>query len=300
MMDSVFGRPPVGPRPPGTGRALVRYVAPAAEGAGRFFSAGMALTTGLLWPSQMADATLSGEQRLADRQRYWDARFQAVRAARQTDVRLMDYQIPQRYDLDEMRQALSRNLASGEFGPPLDAPEVDEETLLERLMGFGQGLLAERLGVGLELPEYEEAEGPTPGEYDFEKAATDAQRQGEAVEDVNDLEVATPAKRGLLGRINQTSLNKALLYGGLVGVAAGLRKRSSTPAAAAPLTRSEGPGVQFQPYTGTAPPSSRAGCNCKPSKRGPRRKCLERGSVAWKSGRFKGRSAGMKCIRWAN
>lgn len=40
-------------------------------------------------------------------------------------------------------------------------------------------------------------------------------------------------------------------------------------------------------------------CDCKPKRRGPKRRCLERGQVAWKTGRFKGRSAGTKCVRWA-
>lgn len=42
------------------------------------------------------------------------------------------------------------------------------------------------------------------------------------------------------------------------------------------------------------------GCDCKPKRRGKPRKCLERGAVAWRTGRYKGRAAGTKCIRWAN
>jgi hypothetical protein len=38
-------------------------------------------------------------------------------------------------------------------------------------------------------------------------------------------------------------------------------------------------------------------CGCGP--RGPRRKCLERAPVAWRSGRNKGKAAGSKCVRYA-
>jgi len=51
---------------------------------------------------------------------------------------------------------------------------------------------------------------------------------------------------------------------------------------------------------GFGPPSSSSSrCDCKPKKRGPRRKCLERGAVVFKTGRNKGRPAGTKCIRYA-
>lgn len=38
---------------------------------------------------------------------------------------------------------------------------------------------------------------------------------------------------------------------------------------------------------------------CEPRARGPRRKCLERAPVAWRSGRNKGKAAGTKCVRRA-
>ena len=63
------------------------------------------------------------------------------------------------------------------------------------------------------------------------------------------------------------------------------------------LTPFNTPGVSFFPQLGGGGASAR--CDCKPKKRGPQRKCLERGAVAWKSGRYKGRSAGQKCIRFA-
>lgn len=42
-----------------------------------------------------------------------------------------------------------------------------------------------------------------------------------------------------------------------------------------------------------------AGQSCTPRQRGPRRKCLERGPVTWRSGSRKGKSAGTKCIRYS-
>lgn len=46
--------------------------------------------------------------------------------------------------------------------------------------------------------------------------------------------------------------------------------------------------------------SSSSSCNCKTKKRGPQRKCLERAPVVFKSGRRRGKSAGSKCVRFAN
>lgn len=45
---------------------------------------------------------------------------------------------------------------------------------------------------------------------------------------------------------------------------------------------------------------SGGGQYCEPRPRGPRRKCLERAPVAWRSGSRKGKSAGSKCLRYAS
>lgn len=60
------------------------------------------------------------------------------------------------------------------------------------------------------------------------------------------------------------------------------------------------PFVQGMPSLGGAPPVSRSdtGCDCKPKRRGPKRRCLERAQVAWRSGRYKGKLAGTRCVRW--
>jgi len=39
-------------------------------------------------------------------------------------------------------------------------------------------------------------------------------------------------------------------------------------------------------------------CDCKPKRRGPKRRCLERADVSWRTGRYKGKRAGSKCVRW--
>jgi hypothetical protein len=52
------------------------------------------------------------------------------------------------------------------------------------------------------------------------------------------------------------------------------------------------------PYIQPAATTSTNLCKCKPKRRGPQRKCLERGQVNWRTGRYKGKLAGTKCIRW--
>lgn len=49
--------------------------------------------------------------------------------------------------------------------------------------------------------------------------------------------------------------------------------------------------VGYGTSTGLCPPCGK--------RRGRARKCLERGSVAWRTGRYKGKAAGSKCIRFA-
>lgn len=49
---------------------------------------------------------------------------------------------------------------------------------------------------------------------------------------------------------------------------------------------------------GGTPTATATACGCKPKKRGPKRRCLERAQVAWRSGRYKGKLAGTRCVRW--
>lgn len=58
-----------------------------------------------------------------------------------------------------------------------------------------------------------------------------------------------------------------------------------------------------QPLTvvqgGMLPSSARQTCECKDQRRKKRRKCLERADVVWKTGRYKGKPAGRRCVRFA-
>jgi hypothetical protein len=70
----------------------------------------------------------------------------------------------------------------------------------------------------------------------------------------------------------------------------------ATPIAALPST-------SYYPIGSALSSSSRvssAACSCGPKKkRGPARKCLERAAVVYKTGRYKGKAAGSRCIRFA-
>lgn len=59
-----------------------------------------------------------------------------------------------------------------------------------------------------------------------------------------------------------------------------------------PLTVVQGGGV---PFTGTGTQQ----CECKEKKKREKRKCLERAQVVWKTGRYKGKLAGTRCVRFA-
>lgn len=66
-------------------------------------------------------------------------------------------------------------------------------------------------------------------------------------------------------------------------------------AIATPPATSVQPGIGLQSLSFGGGQSGN--CSCGP--RGPRRKCLERAPVAWRSGRNKGKAAGSKCVRYA-
>jgi hypothetical protein len=65
------------------------------------------------------------------------------------------------------------------------------------------------------------------------------------------------------------------------------------------------PGTTYYPIGSALTASSRvssssSACSCGPKKkRGPARKCLERAAVVYKTGRYKGKAAGSRCIRFA-
>jgi hypothetical protein len=118
----------------------------------------------------------------------------------------------------------------------------------------------------------------------------------------------TAARKGILGRFNQQTLKRAQLAGAAVGLLAASRKKSSAPSVAAVipspmLTTNTNTSITTllasAPYASSSTSIRSAGCSCKPKKRGPQRKCLERASVVYRTGRYKGKAAGTKCIRYA-
>lgn len=127
-----------------------------------------------------------------------------------------------------------------------------------------------------------------------------------------------PRVRRAIGKIQSARSSVKGLEAGSLGVLiAALRKRGGgttqaplnvavvspvTPPTGLPdLTPSQNPSVSFQTsaFVGGYARTNSSGCSCSPKKRGKGRKCLERGTVYWKSGRNKGKSAGTKCIRFA-
>lgn len=127
-----------------------------------------------------------------------------------------------------------------------------------------------------------------------------------------------PAPRGgnvvrrIVGAMSNPAARYAVIGLGVVGALQARRRGGGAQTAV--LNRAGDaittpPATVGYPYVGSYPltrfdagsvSSSRtSSCSCSPKKRGPKRKCLERGSVAWRTGRFKGRTAGTKCIRYA-
>lgn len=186
-------------------------------------------------------------------------------------------------------------------GTPFAEPEPEIPPLIRALRGYVGPKLPEPLRQYVELagpPTPQELAGPT---------LSSGVPVASGLPGVASAPAPVPAPKkpgGLLGRINKQTLQRAQLAGLGVGL---LSRKKSTPAVA-PLTAIEAPRVSSTSTTTTylAGPvltntSSRTlttGCSCAKKKRGPARKCLERGTVAWKTGRYKGRAAGQKCIRW--
>lgn len=123
---------------------------------------------------------------------------------------------------------------------------------------------------------------------------------------------ATPATTaahkplGIFQRI--PGLPLALGLGGIAAsaiVLSGRNRGGGTPAFIAPAAPITTPSQNVTPQTGVPAlmvgnfqgVGSSGDCGCGP--RGPRRKCLERAPVTWRSGRNKGKAAGSKCVRYA-
>lgn len=118
----------------------------------------------------------------------------------------------------------------------------------------------------------------------------------------------TPRGRRILQRVTGAMANP-YARAGVIGLgivsAAAARRRSSAPGISQPRNvpvPSFDTAPRYQPFTSSMQPAGRPSqtCNCAKKKRGPARRCLERGTVQWKTGRKKGQAAGTKCIRWAS
>jgi hypothetical protein len=123
--------------------------------------------------------------------------------------------------------------------------------------------------------------------------------------------IAGQPKEGLLKRLinrNPKTMKNVQVLGAVLD-AVKKQRRGATAAAAALLPQlptspaaSIAPSLSYGqlPWAPTRISSSSSSCSCGPKKkRGPARKCLERGTVVFKTGRYKGKAAGTKCIRYA-
>src|SRR5262245_1640408 len=125
---------------------------------------------------------------------------------------------------------------------------------------------------------------------------------------------AAPAPRNrarrALQRIQNATRNPWAQLGVLgLGLIAPRRKKSPAPFASSIVMPDDLPDdltdfnagmLPFAAPVGFATQSApqRGHCDCKPKRRGPKRRCLERAQVAWRSGRYKGKLAGTRCVRW--
>lgn len=115
-----------------------------------------------------------------------------------------------------------------------------------------------------------------------------------------------PAPANRFG-LNPKTLANVQKIGGLLDKLKAAKK-SKAPAAAAvaaltpvqpALLSSMAPSSTTFFSSRTVAPTRQQKCDCKPKKRGPQRKCLQRVAVVFKSGPRKGQQAGTKCVRYA-
>jgi hypothetical protein len=257
----------------------------------------------MMWPRPVADATLSKEFR--------EAQTRALRALYPGGTTG-----PVRYDQDVEAFGGQVPELLSEFGPVPDyeeGPSPFREYLEEQ---FGETPLGQAVIAARELfrgPTDDElaAMGPELYEYTTPAAVEDDDGGTPAATLPAPQNVPTPRPRGgaAVRRIStamQDPLAKKLLIGaGVLAAVRGARRSGSSSSSSssgtpvvAPLTALNTTGVSFLGGTGGGTiTTGKSGCSCK--KPGPKRRCLERGPVAWRSGRFKGRNAGTKCIRFA-
>lgn len=107
-------------------------------------------------------------------------------------------------------------------------------------------------------------------------------------------------------RIRQSMLGRLpwaqIILGALLGPGRSTTTTLAPTTGTAPLTPTQ-PGLLpsgLSPPYYPPPPTRTANCECPPKRKSRKRKCLERGQVEWRTGRYKGKVAGTKCIRFAS
>lgn len=291
------------------GRAIIEAIPGVV---GRVFGS----VAGVLWPTSTADSTVPG--------------FEADRARRLEELarsQRMPQGPPENFEDDITRQGEQL------LGEPAqqDDFDYDPESLGDIVRERARQAVEDRLGVELprsapprrEPPVFDRPaqpnQGPPLGDPRRDPPSTLPPRPVPSTTRPTPQAPSTASRRrlGVGSRIGVVAPVAALL------VAGSRRRRSETApnAITAPIDLPPGtpalpsgpsatPGVIAgvgsipfsQPFTFTssAPSSSTPGCSCKPKRRGPQRRCLERATVVFKTGRRKGKSAGTKCVRFAN
>lgn len=308
-----------------TGRIKVETLPSALEAAVGMAAVRWALAVGsgiagVLYPSPTAVSTVPGfdtpEERAA----------RQIRAAMEDARRAVDS--PSRYDQDRIRRGELPEFPSDPREGPV--PMRDISTPPNRPTEFGQRVLDAALSGNVYDRDWLRDQITRAVEGDRQVEDYPSEPAGELYEYTPPSEVyqappptmpapqtvtPPPAPRGgtAVRRIVGALQNPAARYAVIgLGIATALRGRRggqtavlNAPGAAISPT----PATSLYPYSvpsaltrfdaGSVSSTRTAGCSCSTKKRGPKRKCLERGSVAWRTGRFKGRTAGTKCIRYA-
>lgn len=158
--------------------------------------------------------------------------------------------------------------------------------------------------INLGTPDYR----GTPGQIAAATKAAEEVRRGIRSPIMKIPKYAAPPKPKGLARLLSPS-PKTLRNVKALGAAidAYRKKQKTTAAAVASVAAATLPVPQNVPLAMSsygslpwAPTRTSTSCSCGPKKkRGPARKCLERSAVIYKAGRYKGKAAGTKCIRYA-
>lgn len=201
----------------------------------------------------------------------------------------------------------------GRIEPGDLTPEQEREALeafqrellkLEQISVDVQGLGSEELQGPLRVNVRRRPGGLPPPSFEFEPPG--GSPPGASPSGSSSSSIPTISTR--VRRLIRDRLQEIILGTVGVGIISSLRRGSSAPptvnigqprltvgGAPQPLTR-----VETLPLTfAQTSPTLQGLCECPPKKKRKRRKCLERAQVEWRTGRFKGKLAGTKCVRFS-